>query len=187
MNYSKPELRKKMIDAIAALPDDYIAASDNGLLLRMTSLYEFAASRNIMMYYSVKREPDTLRIAEAALSLGKVIAFPFCYRGGIMQARIVNSLSELRPAILGIPAPPDDAPVIAPEELELVITPALTYDRSGHRLGYGGGYYDRYLHGIGAYTVGLARERLITDELPREPHDVAVKCVLTECGNIILE
>jgi len=101
-----------------------------------------------------------------------------------MEARIVYDLSELQPAMLGIPAPAGTAPVIAPETLDLIIVPALTYDRAGFRLGYGGGYYDRYLFGIPAFTLGLARERLIEAELPKEPHDVAVKCVITECGII---
>ena len=181
MSYCKSELRKQITEEIAALPDEYIAASDNGLLLRVTSLKEYITARNIMIYCSVKREPDTRAIANAALAMGKTIAFPYCFRGGIMRAHVVSSLDELRPAMLGIPAPPDTAPVIKPEDLDLVIVPALTYDKSGYRLGYGGGYYDRYLYGIPAFTVGLARSRLLKDKLPREPHDIAVKCLVTEC------
>ena len=180
MNYFKAELREQVRKEIAALPDDYISASDDGLLSRVTSMKEFSTSRNIMMYYSVEKEPDTLELAKTALSMGKTLAFPLCYRGGVMQARIVQSLSELHPAMLGIPAPPDTCPLIEPYELELVIVPALAYDRSGYRLGYGGGYYDRYLLETPAYTVGLARARLIKDELPRDPHDIAVKCLVTE-------
>ena len=176
----KAELRRHVIEETAGLPDDYIADSDRGLFLKVMSLREFSTANKIMIYHSVNREPDTLEIVRAAFSAGKTVAFPFCYRGGLMQARIVSCLSELRPAALGIPAPPDTAPVIAPEELDLIIVPALTYDKAGYRLGYGGGYYDRYLSGISAFTVGLARERLIKDELPREPHDIAVKCVVTE-------
>jgi len=133
-----------------------------------------------MLYCSVEREPCTLGIAEAALSAGKTVAFPFCFRGGIMQARAVSAVSELRPAMLGIPAPPEDAPVIAPEDLDIVIVPAIAFDEGGYRLGYGGGYYDRYLCSIPAYTIGLARERLIKGSLPRESHDISVRCVVTE-------
>ena len=182
MNKLKAELRRQIKEEIAALPGDYISASDNGLLLRITTMTEFSAARNIMIYFSVEKEPDTREIAKNALSTGKTVAFPYCYRGGIMQARIVKSLDELRPAMLGIPAPPVTAPIIEPEYLDLVIVPALTYDRSGYRLGYGGGYYDRYLHELPVYTVGMARERLMKDELPRESHDIAVKCLVTECG-----
>ena len=182
MNHAKSVLREQLKREIAALPDEYISASDNGLFARVTSLREFSAARNILVYCSVEKEPDTRKIAKTALSMGKTVAFPLCYRGGFMQARVVSSLNELQPAMLGIPAPNDTAPIIDPEELELIIVPALAYDRNGYRLGYGGGYYDRYLCGAAAFTIGLARDRLMKDELPREPHDIAVKRIVTECS-----
>ena len=176
----KNELRERLRDEISALSDEYIAISDKGLLLNVVSTSEFIAARNIMLYSSIDREPYTHEIAKTALRMGKTVAFPYCYRGGIMHAHIVNSLDDLYPAMLGIPAPRPDSPMIGPGELDFIIVPALTFDGEGFRLGYGGGYYDRYLSGLPAYTVGLARERLIKAELPREPHDIAVKCVTTE-------
>ena len=178
----KAKLRVRISEEIASLPDEYITASDIGLSARVTELEEFIDARNIMLYYSVKREPATHEIAKAALSAGKTVAFPLCYRGGSMEARIVKSLDELIPAMLGIPAPAAAAALMTPEESDLIIVPALTYDYEGYRLGYGGGYYDRYLPGAAGYTVGLARERLIKAVLPREPHDIAVKCIVTENG-----
>jgi 5-formyltetrahydrofolate cyclo-ligase len=176
----KKALRDCISQRIAALPDDYVAESDEGILQMIKSLKEFVSARNIMIYHSVKREPATLGIAAAALASGKTVAFPYCYRGGIMQARVVSSLDELQPAMLGIPAPPDTAPAIPPEELDLIFVPALTFDEAGYRLGYGGGYYDRYLNGIPAFTTGLGRDKLLMDELPRDRHDIAVKCIITE-------
>ena len=178
---NKSEMREQLRAAISALPEDYIRKSDEGLLRAVTTRNEFIDARNIMMYCSVEREPDTLGIAEAAMSVGKTVAFPRCYGSGIMKAHIIRSLDELKPSMFNIPAPPATAPVAAPEELDLIIVPALTYDMSGHRLGYGGGYYDRYLNGIVAFTIGLARHRLIADELPRERHDIPVCCMATEC------
>ena len=179
---SKAELREIIIADISSLPDEYISASDKGIERNAMLLKQFAAAQNIMVYYSVKREPATLSIARAALSMGKTLAFPFCYRGGIMEARIVHSLDELHPAMLGIPAPAASAPIIPPSELNMILVPALAYDRNGHRLGYGGGYYDRYLYGIPAFKAGLARNRLMKYDLPIDPYDVAVDCVITEEG-----
>ena len=169
-------------EEIKALPDDYIVESDNSLFLYVTSLSEFIDASAIMLYHSVKREPDTIGIAKAALYMGKSVSFPCCYKDGIMHARVVASLDDLHPAVLGIPAPPDSAALVDPEDLELIIVPAITYDREGYRLGYGGGYYDRYLAQTPAFTIGLARERLVRKELPRESHDIAVKCLVTESG-----
>ena len=180
----KRELRGRINAETGALPDSYITESNTGIFLNLTSLSEFTSARNIMVYHSVGREPDTLRIAKTALEQGKTVAFPYCYRGGSMRAKAVKSLDELLPAMLGIPAPPETAPGISPEEFDLIIVPALTYARSGHRLGYGGGYYDRYLSGLSVATVGLVRQRLLVDVLPVEPHDVAVELLITEDGVI---
>ena len=176
----KVEMRKQLRADISSLPEKYLDESNDGIFRLVTTLKEFTDARNIMLYYSVEREPATIRIAEAALSAGKTVSFPYCFRSGIMQAAIVTDLSQLKPSMLNIPAPPDSAPVIRPEDLDLVIVPALTYDKNGYRLGYGGGYYDRYLCGLAAFTAGLARQRLLSEELPVEQHDIAVNCVVTE-------
>lgn len=178
---SKAELRAEISARIAELPEEYIRISDIELAKAVEALPEFASARNIMIYYSVGREAGTHGIAAAALSAGKTVAFPHCERGGLMRARVVAGLDELRPAMLGIPAPSGDAPVIPAESLDLIVVPALAYDMGGYRLGYGGGYYDRYLSATPAFTVGMVRERLLAEELPREAHDVAVKCLVTEC------
>ena len=178
----KNELRRLVQGKIAALPEEYIAASNEGITRQIKQLPEFDRAQKILIYHSVGREPDTLSIVKALFDAGKTVAFPYCYRGGIMDAKVVSSLDELRPAVLGIPAPPDTAASLRPEELDLIIVPALTYDRDGFRLGYGGGYYDRYLTKTGAFTAGITRERLMRCVLPREPHDIAVKCLITENG-----
>ncbi|MCL2391096.1 MAG: 5-formyltetrahydrofolate cyclo-ligase [Oscillospiraceae bacterium] len=176
----KTELRKLVAEEIAALPDDYITLSDKGILTHVLSLKEFTAAKSIMLYCSIGNEPDTLALAKAALAAGKNVAFPFCLKKGIMQAHHVRSLNELKPALLGIPAPPESSPIIERDKLDLIIVPALIFDKARYRLGYGGGYYDRYLDGINAYTVGITRHRLLRDEVPRAPHDVAVDCLVTE-------
>jgi len=183
---SKKEQRKLIHEKIASLPDDYIVDSNALLFSMVTSLEEYRASQNIMLFYSVKREPDTVRIAEDALASGKTVAFPYCYRDGIMDARVVTSLDEMEEAMLGIPAPPDTAKVIAPEELDLILVPALAYDTEGYRIGYGGGYYDRFLPKTDAFTIGLAREQLLMKHAPREPHDIAVNCIITELNVYII-
>ena len=176
----KALLRKQISEKINSLPDDYIIESDNGIFHAVTSLTVFNEARNILFYYSVKREPSTLEIVKVALQANKKVSFPLCYRGGIMNARVVESLEDLRPAMLGIPAPPESATIVPSNELDLIIVPALTYDMTGYRLGYGGGYYDRYLQSISASTVGIARERLLCEKLPFEMHDIAVHQVITE-------
>jgi len=180
IEHIKSQLRKTVREDIASLPGEYIAHSNEGILRRVLALDEYAKAKHIMLYHSIDREPDTIALARHALKSGKKVAFPFCYKGGIMQAHEVSSLSVMKPAMLGIPAPPENSPVISPELFDLIIVPALSYDKDGYRLGYGGGYYDRYLCNLSAYTVGITRQRLLRNDVPKEPHDVAVHCLVTE-------
>jgi len=177
---TKKQLRSVVRDEIAALPEDYIKNSNDGILKNLLSLHEYSSAQSIMLYYSIDREPDTISIATAALADGKTVALPYCYPGGKMEARAVCTLEHLTPAVLGIPAPPDCAPVILAEDLDLIIVPALIFDTSGYRLGYGGGYYDRYLSNASAYTIGITRQKLLRNEVPKESHDIAVNCLITE-------
>jgi 5-formyltetrahydrofolate cyclo-ligase len=179
-----PDIKKALRDAllreITALPAEYIAASDAGILEKLSTLPEFVTAGVILFYYSVNREPDTHRAIELALRLGKTVALPISYRGGVMRAHEVLSAGDPIPGLHGIPAPPESSRLIEKDEIDLIIVPALSFDGAGFRLGYGGGYYDRYLPGARAYTVGLARRRLLKPSVPREPHDVPVRCVVTE-------
>ena len=178
----KSLLRKEAKTAISSLTDEYITISNKGIYERVISSAQFIDAKKIMIYYSIDREPATHDIAKIALDMGKTVAFPLCYSMGIMDARIVSNLADFSTSVsvIGIPSPPETSPIIPPEELDLILVPALAYDLNGYRLGLGGGYFDRFLQGLPAYTIGLARERLIRDILPTEPHDVPVNCIVTE-------
>jgi 5-formyltetrahydrofolate cyclo-ligase len=180
----KQTLRRELTEQIAALPDEYITASDNEIFERVIALPEFRRATTIFAYYSVKREPDTHRIIDCALSLGKTVALPESLPQGVMVARRVTAddISKLQPGRMGIPSPPGDAEEIAPSDFDLIIVPAVTFDREGFRLGYGGGYYDRYLPKTTAFTVGLARERILRESVPREAHDVSARCLVTDAN-----
>ena len=80
----------------------------------------------------------------------------------------------------GILEPGRDAPRLEPEDGGLIIVPALAFDRSGYRMGQGGGYYDRYLSVRRLYSVGIGRDCLLCDRVAREAHDEPVDCLVTE-------
>jgi 5-formyltetrahydrofolate cyclo-ligase len=178
----KDTFRKLIADKTSALSEEYFARSDEGIYERVVTLPEFIAARRILFYYSIGREPDTHALIEFALSLGKIAALPVSLPGGIMTARVVSDISELRVRSLKIPAPEDDSEELPPDEIDLIVVPAVAFDRNGYRCGRGGGYYDRYLPLSSAFTVGLCRAALLSDGVPRQAHDVSVKCVVTESG-----
>ncbi|MDR0916029.1 MAG: 5-formyltetrahydrofolate cyclo-ligase [Oscillospiraceae bacterium] len=176
----KSALRREITAAVEQLDPAYIASSDEGIARHVLALPEYIAARTVLLYVAVGREIATDAIIRDALARGKTVCVPESLPQGIMVSRQITSLGELTHGRFGIPAPPDDAPEITPDALDFVLVPAMTYDRAGYRLGRGGGYYDRYLPRTHAFTAGVARERLLLDSVPREPHDAAVRRVVTE-------
>jgi len=82
----------------------------------------------------------------------------------------------------GMAEPAADLPLIAATEIQLVLVPGLAYDRHGWRLGYGGGYYDRFLAAFGGVSVGVAYQALVLESIPHHEHDVAVGWIVSEVG-----
>ena len=122
--------------------------------------------------------------AQTLLDQGKTVCLPKCLPEYQMEARAITALEDLVPDQYDIPAPKDGCPVVAREELDLILVPGLCFDSRGSRLGQGGGYYDRYLEDYEGVTIGLCREDFFQVNLPREPLDAWVRFVLTEEGQV---
>ena len=97
-----------------------------------------------------------------------------------MEARLVQRDSTLVRHPYGMLEPGPDCPLIPPDQIDLVLVPGLAFDRSGGRLGRGGGYYDRWLAGFSGITAALCRDGLLMEAIPRLPHDLGVDLVITE-------
>lgn len=178
----KPQLRKQIHAALAAIPPDEARYRGEIAARRVTLLPEFAAARVVMIYLTIAGEIDTQPIAHAAFAAGKVVVAPMA----------CPDTKQMLPAI----CPPGDEDLFHPnhglrqpigpaepvEEIDLVIVPALAFDRSGHRLGRGGGFYDRFLARpeLEAKTIGLAFAEQIVPNVPIQPLDLPVDVVVTD-------
>jgi 5-formyltetrahydrofolate cyclo-ligase len=89
---------------------------------------------------------------------------------------------RLVPHPFGMAEPAPDCPVIAPEEIELALVPGLAFDRAGFRLGYGGGYYDRFLKNFKGVSAGVVFYELLLEKIPHGAHDIPMRWVITENG-----
>lgn len=177
----KDALRAKIKVRVANLSLAYLADSDRGILKNVLSLPEFQSAPRIFLYISFGREPDTHALISACGQLGKPVAAPTNLRDGRMDfALLTCPLSELPAGVYGIPQPTPDAPLVTPGKDDLVIVPGLCFDESFHRLGRGGGYYDRFLSSCPSFKVGLCREALLMKAIPAEAHDERVDCLVTE-------
>lgn len=128
-------------------------------------------------------EVDTLPLLNAALAEGKTLAVPLCTGPGVMEARVLHAAEALRPGRYGLLEPPADSAPLLPGRIALCIVPCLSAAPDGTRLGYGGGYYDRFLpQAENAVCAALCRAARLLPALPREAHDVRVHYVVTERG-----
>lgn len=154
----------------------------------LRQLPAFAQAQTICSYVALAEEVQTWSGLEEILGCGKRLVVPFCVENELHLCHIV-SLEELRPGRWGIWEPdvniralPDR--LVLPEELDLVIVPGVAFDRTGGRLGWGKGYYDRLLARVPerCLSIGLAFSCQLFDRLPQLEHDVRVKAVATEEG-----
>ena len=132
-------------------------------------------------------EVDTKPIIEAAWSLGKKIAVPKCEnQSREMDFRLINSYDNLEKVYLDLQEPIISETIsIKKDDIDLQIVPGVIYATNGYRIGFGGGYYDRYLIDFKGDVVSLAFEKQTVQEVPFEAHDIPVQKIFTEKGIII--
>ena len=176
----KSALRAKLRRAIKELPSSYCREADGKIRERILALPEYGRAEAVFCFVGTKREIDTLPLIEEALRQGKQVSVPLCTGEGIMEARRILSVSQLRPGRYGILEPEPDTPRTAPGELDLSLIPCLSCSSRGGRLGQGGGYYDRYLRLAGGRKAVLCRRLLMREEIPLEAHDVPAELVICE-------
>nr|WP_245185095.1 5-formyltetrahydrofolate cyclo-ligase [Flavonifractor sp. AGMB03687] len=175
-------MRRQALAWLAALSLQDKKSGDDALFRRFLSLPQTRAAHTILLYCGMGTEPDTLRLLPALFAAGKRICLPRCLPGNQMEARLVQPDSSLICHPYGMLEPGTDCPLVSPEEIDLVLVPGLAFDRSGGRLGRGGGYYDRWLAHFSGVTAALCRDGLLMDAVPRLPHDLGVDLVITETG-----
>lgn len=151
-------------------------------LLTDWEIYKKAGA--VMTYVSFGSEVRTDAALEKILSDGKTAAVPLCGDGAEMTARVIRSRDELSPGAYGVPEPPESAPLIAKDKIDLIIVPGLGFDKSGYRIGYGKGYYDRFLKDYRGAAVGLCFGACLLEKICRGPHDRKVGFIITESGII---
>lgn len=178
----KAALRARLRAEMGELTPEARRRSDDALFARFLALPEIAEAGTILLYHGMDTEPDTVRLLPPLWALGKRVCLPRCLPGNQMEARLVQRDSSLIRHPYGMLEPDLTCPLVPPDRVDLVLVPGLAFDRSGGRLGRGGGYYDRWLAGYSGLTAALCRDGLLLESIPRLPHDLGVDLVVTERG-----
>lgn len=180
---AKPELRRRALAARDALPGMERARLSVAVCARAAALPELTAAATIMLFAAFRSEVDTEPLVSWALERGKTVCFPRVLGSRRMAAyRVTDPATDLVPGAWGIPEPREGLEEVPPECIDVVVVPGAAFDAAGRRCGYGGGFYDAYLPltRAGVPWVALAFEAQLVDELPCEPHDLAVGAIVTE-------
>ena len=178
----KAGLRRRAGALLKGLSPQARRESDDALFARFLALPQVAAADTLLLYHGMGTEPDTARLLPALRAMGKRVCLPRCLPGQGLEARLVGPDSALVPHPFGMLEPGEDCPPTERDKIDLILVPGLAFDRSGGRLGQGGGYYDRFLAGYPGFTAALCRQALLLDRVPRAGHDLGVDLVVTEAG-----
>lgn len=177
MQELKKTLRRSLMDRRRKMDENGRKIADKKIYTKLTELPEIKNAEIILTYISSPIEVDTRMLAEYLLSVGKTVAAPLCV-GKDMKFMTIKSLSDLRKSSFGV-----DEPVGGEEITDMknavCITPALSFDENGFRLGYGGGFYDRFFAANSCLSVGICYDDFI-GEIPVGEFDRQVDILVTE-------
>jgi 5-formyltetrahydrofolate cyclo-ligase len=181
----KHKLRKEVLDARIALPPHVVAEKSARIIQTLLKLDEYRYASTIMTYLDFRNEVQTGELVKRAMADGKRVAVPLTdpASGMLTPSSLSFYPDELEPGAWGILEPkPRCVRPLDPSELDLIVVPGVAFDRRGNRLGYGGGFYDRFLLRTGpeAFYVAPAYEMQLCDSVPRSSQDVRMHCLITE-------
>lgn len=178
----KKALRHMIRQRVRELTPDYCQVADAAICDRALSLDAYKKAHTVFCYVGMAWEINTRPLLRQTLADGKVLGVPLCVAKGIMEVRRIEGLDDLEEGQYGLLEPKRTTPLIAPEDIDLAFVPCCTCTTDGRRLGFGGGYYDRYLAQSSFTTAVLCRSRIRVDTLPMAPYDQLIDLVISDDG-----
>jgi len=181
----KRALKHEIFEKRRALSKDDVKEKSLKIRENLFSLEEFKKAKNILFYVSFKNEVGTHKmIKELIAKKEKTVIVPYVMGDNpILQLSELKNFDWLEVKTFGVLEPKElYIREFNHEKVDLVIVPGIVFDKQGHRIGYGHGYYDKFLKKLGKNVkkIGLAFELQVVDEIPKEEHDVPVDCMVTE-------
>lgn len=176
---NKQKIRKTMLELRGNLCEDEIAILSADIKQKLQSIKCVQEAHCIMAYCSHKGEVSLHEFMHECLDDGKRIALPCIVSNGVMIATEYAKNSALHLNKYGI-FEPTEISEINPDEIDVIIVPAVAFDESLNRIGYGGGYYDRFLRSIDAIKIGVGFDFQIVKRLPISAHDMPLNLVVSE-------
>ncbi|MBS4023832.1 MAG: 5-formyltetrahydrofolate cyclo-ligase [Dethiobacter sp.] len=181
----KKLIRKEVLTRRDLLSWDEVRAHSRQIALQLYSLPEFVQAATVMFFLNFNKEVQTLEMVPAALACGKRVVAPKTVHRErrMILSEILNIDEDVAPGLWGIPEPkPDKIRPVDVSDIDFVLVPGVAFDEKGNRLGYGGGYYDRFFEELRACVplVAATFELQILPGIPVASWDRRVDIVITE-------
>lgn len=181
----KQRLREEHLAAREVLSEQERSVLDNRITQKLLATSEYAEATTVLTYVSVSSEVSTRMFIECALRDGKTVAVPRCLPGHCLEFVVITSLDQLVAASFNLLEPSKDLSALTEDQMNdsICIVPALLVDTKGYRLGYGAGFYDRFLSTYSGKKICLVyQQNLSKTTLPHTEFDVPVDMVITDSG-----
>ncbi len=180
----KKEIRALMRSKKAALTPEFVEEYSARVTERFVAQPFYRDARTLYAYLTFNQELRTDGLIRRAWADGKRVAVPRVLGKGIMEFYYIDSFEGFITSAFGVPEPPEDPEKLADSDDVLLLMPGLAFDRAHNRVGYGGGFYDRYLERLHTararvFKPALAYDFQIVDSIPASPLDIRVDAILT--------
>lgn len=175
---TKKEIRNSILQLRREIPFSIRKAADTAITEKIVNTPEFTNAKTIFVYMDFNQEVATDEIIKVALEQGKIVGAPRI-SGGQMNFFVIEGESDLEPCLYGMMEPGTKCPLVS--LADLIIVPGIAFDKNKHRIGYGGGYYDKFLAKHPKVpTIAVAYEMQILKAVPYEKTDISPDVIFTE-------
>lgn len=178
----KQRMRSDIKEWRRSMSSDVKSAYDQKICKRIMGLKEFEACSTVLTYVSLPIEVETKQFIVRCLEAGKRVAVPRCVENSrLMEFYYIESFDQLKPQSFGVLEPiKEKCEPFEDQGESICIVPALAYDKRGFRLGYGAGYYDRFLSNYSGMKIGVVYAENLKKKLYNGRYDVPVDLIVTE-------
>jgi 5-formyltetrahydrofolate cyclo-ligase len=177
---TKKQLRRTLLTQRRRIPDEIWQQKSQVQCDRIANWQIFQEAKKVLAFTSFRQEPDLSQLWQRFSD--KTWGFSRCVDKDLIwhKVAVTDFESNMRSGAFGILEPYHDLPLMSLEDIDLILIPAVSCDRRGYRLGYGGGFYDRWLPNSQGIKAGIIFDQFYLDVLPTEPWDMPLDTIITE-------
>ena len=177
LNPEKAALRKHLLEKRDSTSFDLMEIHSERILSKLMKTKVISEAESIGCYYSIGSEVQTIELISHLLNEKKSVSLPKI-SSNTMSFRMIDDLSRLEKGEFDIPEPKDNAPI--QEKHDVILVPCVGLDNEGNRIGYGQGFYDKYLEGDNAIKIALSYSKQIVKSIPISTEDIKMDWIITE-------